>query len=758
MHQLRVLDLSKNQISSVQPAAFSGLSLNLLSLTDNTQLSLSRGVFRNAQVYHFAARNCDLRELDYDTIADAKPRQLSLSQNQISWLDPSFAQLIRPSLSPKQGWGYIDLTDNPLNCNCQLIWLPKLIEEQMYFLHRSSALVRPLNARDEEDVSTESPIKLMHQINLTCASPPFLAGKLLPRSWNFFCPVPKVVGVDVSLPTASADFAQLTCIGRGQPSPSIAWTYRVQGQKVQRILDPQAQQNIYDSSFGDEYGANSGENSIHHMSERRLALNVSLNGPPVKNFTCTVWNDDNLQFSSRDQRRPFKSNTVPDTNAKDSMSYRMHEVTVRIHGLKNAYKSVADERISGAFQQKSADSSVNQTELSRSTTPTSNSVANSDRTGVYDYLFTERFSLLQLLGAIIGTFVVTVFLLYLATHLLTHFCNFTQIPLKEFPPSHIRIKRNLFKRPRKADGGLICSVSKGDFLSQANAGERALLTESNLTKAGNCDSAFSVMSATTSSIPGPSTIPVRQQNLPQTVLLSGLPAPTQTNRSSTPPPNPAYWPMPEYTYTGTGSHEYDVPRPLEPLIAHKTLPRSDLTDTHTLNPHASQPFLNLTSPSFISMSSGGHVNFHGGGENGPSTTGFNFSPTVPTFIQPWSPRPELPLLSPLLTWGPHGGGSAQNGVSFQNHLINGSCAQYPSSQSMIYSGDYPAYLQTRPYPHHHHHQVQPLLELMANSTNKPPVLSTGEENELKTPGSMKKTDGAGNSIVEVNRMSSASRS
>ncbi|CAH8584995.1 unnamed protein product [Schistosoma curassoni] len=793
MEHLRILDLSKNRIITIRSEAFAGPSLKLLSLTDNKGIIFDRTSFHGAHVFHLAARNCDLTSLDYETIAKAKPKQLSLSDNILTWLDPQFAELVidppnskihhLSTVPPRPNLGYLDLSNNPLNCDCRLMWLSRLVESQSYDAYQY-VTGKDLNNNDhKKDVTdwsnspTESSIRLMQHMNMTCAQPPALAGKKLPRSWDYFCPIPSITGIEINMLKASADFAQLTCIGKGRPTPSLAWTYKIHGQKVQQILDPSVKQGSNDQYFMHS-NSQSSLNILpgNKMIERKLALNVSLNSVNIENFTCTIWNNDGIPSissvsttsltSSEGIVNPFKPTSliVPtsDNHQTKFQYYRLHEVTVRVSGPLRPSEfinpviigesSSLDSRKQHA--QKDDNAEVSMSSLTTTSQILDKQITNSlqeESKETYGYLFIKRFTLLELLGAVIGTFIATLALLYLATNCFSWFCQINNhLSAKNLRKSHLGSHSKWFSwiNSSNNNNGHLLRGSKhqsamnnigSHHLNQNGNGLDAKLLQREDVET-TCTTFADMVLATTTPIPsqfGSTTISARRPNIPQALLLTTVPNP-RLEANSTPPPNPAYWPMPEYAYSGAGSHEYDVPRPLETFVGERCILKPGLTENNSLNPSAAQSFLSLAAQSLFPMN-GTQLNRNDVGNqpnNGIFQTPANITPLTMQWTQTMNPINKTLTINPIISWQPNLVGSHNSSLLTDRQTQNSSYTNQPSTQSILYSADYPTYLQTRPYPHHkeqslQQQQQQQLIELMTNSTR-----NYQSENFMSTPMDM----------------------
>ncbi|XP_018325577.1 chondroadherin-like [Agrilus planipennis] len=207
--ELRVLLLNTNVINYMNPSALSNLeSLEVLDLSDNnftviptdslsklsnlTKLYLSgnfvqsipavafRGLFRLQYLYlnrlevlsHIDVRafvdNICLEKIWLDNnIAfqvlpinifhgNPKIKEISLTNNQIPTLDVSHFPLDKLSS--------LKLGGNPLQCNCSLFWLWKLLQEQ-----KTQEII---NNTQESDL-------ILDMSNISCAGPEYVLGKLL---------------------------------------------------------------------------------------------------------------------------------------------------------------------------------------------------------------------------------------------------------------------------------------------------------------------------------------------------------------------------------------------------------------------------------------------------------------------------------------------------------------------------------------------------------------------------------------------------
>ena len=139
---LAELDVRSCQLSTIEPGAFIGLnSLQTLSLERNRLHNLPRNVFHGMkQLTNLHLDHNELTSFDNDIFIDTAIVFLTLSDNQLVKLSPATFHLVEPVLK------VIDISWNPLECNCEMKWLLQWFRRSVKVMNtRSSVKVMNTN-------------------------------------------------------------------------------------------------------------------------------------------------------------------------------------------------------------------------------------------------------------------------------------------------------------------------------------------------------------------------------------------------------------------------------------------------------------------------------------------------------------------------------------------------------------------------------------------------------------------------------------
>ncbi|CAH8569655.1 unnamed protein product [Schistosoma guineensis] len=206
---LQQLDLSQNRIKTILKGTFEGLHLDFLRLDENFGLSIEDGAFQDTSIVSLSMNQCGLKILSYNVllplINSKQLKNLHLSGNQLitleSRLEPIFLHL--QSLSLEQ---------NPFNCDCKLSWLVSVLNRRQ--VQRRTRGLSMFNG-DIDDVETNllhksNSLMEMNQHNTPldgdllkplCHSPRRLIGRSIESltASDFYCGTPKLQVIEVDL-------------------------------------------------------------------------------------------------------------------------------------------------------------------------------------------------------------------------------------------------------------------------------------------------------------------------------------------------------------------------------------------------------------------------------------------------------------------------------------------------------------------------------------------------------------------------------
>ncbi|VDM16451.1 unnamed protein product [Hydatigera taeniaeformis] len=546
MTNLRDLDLSLNLLYRIEPHTFYGLNLQTLYLqkqrlqpdshilygpsADPKPLVISTEAFYGLSAARIDLRRNFISDISYSLFSKVDGlEELILSNNRIRQLDAKFADHFD---NPNR---LLDLTDNPLECSCKLAWLVNQVKSWV----------------------TRSP-----SLKTACIIDPRISGslskvELKDLTTDHLCMGSRIqsIGVDIT-PAGKAATLSCTAItfnrmdtaeqqsgtfrhGEGDPQmthpivrlrpPSVAWKYVESGQLRQVTGMPSDLPQSFDHP---SFGASEEEKTM-----TTVQLNVSLSQTGRK-FSCITWdekaNDQEVLVTIRGPMLP------PLVESKDS--------------TKESSIGVTNEKSS------QLDGKTREGDLA--------SLTDSMAYGHPSFLFQKQYTLLEMIGAVIGTFLVTLVVLLVGSRcmmLLKHRA-ISNHPSKEIGGRPTTYDAPVSKQSDALVGvGNITSRTTG---SSSNGGLQSM----------GCDgiaAAYPLYNhylASASGVTYPTHIPPTASLItsPTSAQLMPISAATPLLQPSMTVPGLqsmqpiSQWPAPPGSaYSGAGSHEYDIPRALE---------------------------------------------------------------------------------------------------------------------------------------------------------------------------------------------------
>lgn len=347
LKKLTFLDLSRNKIKEVPSHTFLSVNLKYLILNQNRGIRLTRDSFEGMQVQRLSLRQCELDEVNYFTFLPLNKSLtgLWLNDNNLRTLDPRFERL-------GSHLEHFKVDGNPLRCACQMRWLVSYLRRQ----------------RSKQSMS------LVEESPPVCASPAKLQGKRIRdlQPFQLTCDVPQLRNADVLLGAKRS--GQLICRAIGYPTPTIIW-YRVYPNRSRLQRFPPL---THFASASRQLNQASIE--VHGKSEYEEYVCSASNDGGETNLTVRLnWAkkepEDNAVMKVNRERPPTRLDHQPAIGSNPvGVGSRppTREVGLGTNGNKQQRRPNFDEEMTGR-----------------------------------DYLFRRQFSLLELIGAVVGTFTST---------------------------------------------------------------------------------------------------------------------------------------------------------------------------------------------------------------------------------------------------------------------------------------------------------------------------------------------------------------
>ncbi|EUB64275.1 Slit 3 protein [Echinococcus granulosus] len=371
---LEELDLSGNPLHTIEAHAFTGLRLKSLFLNNLQNPVIHDQAFSSIiEVQGLSLQNSHLTSLPLRPLIELASlhglKSLSIRGNDISHLPPNFEPAFRLLQS-------FELSENPWHCDCNLRWLIQL--QKWSRLTKTSGAFVGSSRDSRSDIRQPtciSPVEFadytFDEITLS-ESETFLETHLhttVPKRPELACVTPRVEHIEVDLRHSNSEqeldnMARIVCHMKGAPDIFVSWFYHNHNGDIRNVTEMSKRQE-------------DGQILPHPYAP-----------PQPKQITSRL---SVKQVSETDMYSCMGQNILGNTS-----------VTVSIHWSPKkpggGMQLVPNEEVSG------------ERSVSRDL---SNSLIGSIRPAEYSIL-AKRFSLMDVIGAVLGTFLVTILMFIIA--------------------------------------------------------------------------------------------------------------------------------------------------------------------------------------------------------------------------------------------------------------------------------------------------------------------------------------------------------
>ncbi|CAH8548794.1 unnamed protein product [Dicrocoelium dendriticum] len=446
LKSLAQLDLSQNRLQTIEPRTFIGLNLELLRLDENPGLYFSSEAFHGVSIVSLSVSQCGLRSLTYSDLAPLFENKvltnLHLSGNKLITLESQLASWFSELQS-------LSLEQNPFVCDCRLRWLTDVLQQR---LHRLRTRGLPNGVGDINYFNDQTPSKTFTAtqndkenapldedlLKPVCRAPERLAGRLIEKLTHrdFYCDLPQLQAIEVDLSHSNQMPAEsslvtphqmdaitkslhalrvsLRCVVKGSPEVQLSWYRRQSPELLSHLGLRDKVEELYNIPNSRERAPGVVEVYLTHPyprpSHSLTQVGLTNGADSVEKLVCLA--TDLNGNTSTEVRLRWPSHFAPELTLNE-----LHDM-----GVAQSKYIVAELENPSHPQTTSNFPETTPAAINTRLRPDWYLLTGEDPNGFW---LQKQFSTIQMIGAVVGTFTVTL-LLFIFGILLLRFHRFHQ--------------------------------------------------------------------------------------------------------------------------------------------------------------------------------------------------------------------------------------------------------------------------------------------------------------------------------------------